>query len=174
MKRLLVVSCALILVCAAFVTLRAGAQSTVVVTSPQLASAQFLTFGMVGLGTGQTARLNALALPTGGPIIAGGSCQVTFDFYDAAGKVLKTGTLPVTQGAAVSFDLARTEIVNATTDRPEIRGALRAAFSSPSASPFAPVAAFCSILPTMEIFDSNGQTTVALEQTRALPLVTPL
>jgi hypothetical protein len=173
MKRLLVVCCALLLACAAFVTVRAGAQSTVVVTSPQLASAQFLTFGMVGLGMGQTARLNALALPTGGPIIAGGSCQVTFDFYDASGKVLKAGTLPVTQGAAVSFDLQRLDIDSAA-DRREIRGALRASFSSPSASPFAPVAAFCSILPTMEILDSNGQTTVALEQTRALPLVTPL
>jgi hypothetical protein len=173
MKPLFVVCCALMVICAAFVTVRAGAQSTVVVTRQQMASAQFLTFGMVGLGMGQTARLNAFALPLGGPVIAGGSCQVTFDFYDAAGKVLKTGTLPATQGGAVSLDLARTEIVNATTDRPEIRGAIRAAFSSPSATAV-PVNAFCSILPTMEIFDSSGQTIVALEQTRALPLVTPL
>jgi hypothetical protein len=159
--------------CAAFVTVRAGAQSTVTVAGPLLAGSQFVTFGMVGLGAGQTARLNAFALPMGGPIIAGGSCRVTFDFFDAEGTSLKTGTLPVTQGAAVSFDLQRLDIDTAA-DRREIRGALRAAFSSPSASPFAPVAAFCSILPTMEIFDSNGQTTVTLEQTRALPLVTPL
>jgi hypothetical protein len=98
---------------------------------------------------------------------------VTFDFYDAAGTVLKTGTLPVTQGAAAHFDLLPTDITSATADRLEIRGAVRAAFSSPSATA-TPVTAFCSILPTLEIFDSSGETTVMLEQTRALPLVMPL
>lgn len=134
---------------------------------------------MVGLGTGQTARLNALALSTGGPIIAGASCQVTFDFYDATGKSLKTTTLPVAQGAAVSYDLQRTEIT-ASAGRVEIRGTVRAAFVSSSAVvtpgiPITPVSAFCSILPTLEIFDSSsGQTMVVLQQTSALPLVMPL
>ena len=167
MKLLLVACCALMVAGAALLTVRAGAQPTAIVASPQ-----FVTFGMVSLGTGQTARLNAFALPTGGPIIAGASCQVTFDFYDAAGKILKTSTVPVAQGAAVHYDLPRTDI-DVQTDHREIRGALRAAFVSPFAVG-TPVSAFCSILPTLEIFDSAGQTMVVLEQPRALPLVTPL
>ena len=167
MKSLLVACCALIVACAAFMTVRAGAESIAIIASPQ-----FVTFGMVGLGMGQTARLNALALPAGGPIIAGASCQVAFDFYDTAGKSLKTGTVPVAQGTAVHYDLQRTDI-DVLTDRREIRGALRAAFVTSSAVG-TPVAAFCSILPTLEIFDSSGQTTMVLEQTRTLPIVMPL
>jgi hypothetical protein len=179
MKKLLVAGCALMVACAAFLTVRAGAQPAILISSPQ-----YVTFGMVGLATGQTARLNALALTTGGPIIAGGSCQVTFDFYDATGKSVKTTTLPVAQGAAVSYDLARTDItastITASTDRVEIRGTVRAAFVNPSAvgtpvTPSTPISGFCSVLPTLEIFDtSSGQTTVVLQQTSALSLVLPL
>jgi hypothetical protein len=176
-KKLLVAGCALIVACAAFTAVRAGAQPAIMIASPQ-----FVTFGMVGLGTGQTARLNAFALPLGGPIIAGASCQVTFDFYDATGKSLKTETVTVAQGSAVSYDLARTEIITPSTGRVEIRGTLRSAFVNPSAvvtpgtpgMPITPISAFCSVLPTLEIFDSLGQTTVLLQQPTALPLVTPL
>ena len=177
MKPLLVAGCALIVVCAAFLTVRAGAQPAILAINPQ-----YVTFGMVGLASGQTARLNALALPVGGPIIAGASCQVTFDFYNEAGKTLKTGTATVAQGAAVHFDMLRTE-VDSLAGRSEIRGALRAAFvNSPAivtpgtpGMPITPVSAFCSVLPTLEIFDStSGQTTVVLQQTTALSLVTPM
>jgi hypothetical protein len=176
-KKLLVVGCALMVACAAFTAVRAGAQPAIMIASPQ-----FVTFGMVGLGTGQTARLNAFALPLGGPIIAGASCQVTFDFYDAKGNSLKAGTATVAQGAAVHFDLLRTE-VDSLSGRSEIRGTLRSAFVNPSAvvtpgtpgMPITPISAFCSVLPTLEIFDSSsGQTTVVLQQPTALPLVTPL
>jgi len=171
MKKLLVAGCALMLACAAFTAVRAGAQPAIIVASPQ-----FMTFGMVGLNTGQTARLNAFALPLGGPLISGASCQVTFDFYDATGKIVKTGTATVAQGAAVHFDMLRTE-VDSLAGRSEIRGAVRAAFVTPSPmlTPGTPVSAYCSILPTMEIFDTlSGQTTVVLQQTTPLPLLTPL
>jgi hypothetical protein len=177
MKPLLVAGCALLVACAAFLTVRAGAQPAILVASPQ-----YVTFGMVGLASGQTARLNALALPVGGPIIAGASCQVTFDFYDATGKSLKTSTATVAQGAAVSYDLARTDI-DAQSDRREIRGTVRAALVSPSAvgtpvTPITPASGFCSVLPTLEIFDSSGlssgQTTVVLQQTTPLSVVVPL
>jgi hypothetical protein len=150
--------------CAAFLTVGAGAQPAILA-----ASTQYVTFGMVGLSTGQTARLNALALPTGGPIIAGASCQVTFDFYDAAGKSLGTSTATVAQGAAVHDDL-----VGTSADRAEIRGTVRAALVS-STTGGTPVSGSCSVLPTLEIFDSStGQTTVVLQQTTALSAVTPL
>jgi hypothetical protein len=177
MKPILAVCCALILVCAAVLTVRAGAQPAIMVASPQ-----FVTFGMVGLGPNQTARLNAFALPMGGPIIAGASCQVTFDFYDASGKSLETSPpTTVAQGAAVHFDL-----VSNSASRSEIRGTVRTAFVNPSAvpmpgttgtpvTPITPVYGFCSVLPTLEIFDTtSGQTTVVLQQTTALSLVIPL
>jgi hypothetical protein len=182
MKKLFIAGCALIVACVTFTAVRAGAQPAIMIASPQ-----FVTFGMVGLGTGQTARLNAFALPLGGPIIAGASCQVTFDFYNEAGKSVKSGTATVAQGAAVHFDMLRTE-VDSLAGRGEIRGTVRTAFVNPSAvptptpgtpgtplTPITPVYGFCSVLPTLEIFDSlSGQTTVMLQQPTALPLVTPL
>ena len=164
MKKLLVAGCALMVVCAAFTAVRAGAQPAIIVASPQ-----YVTFGMVGLGTGQTARLNAFSLPVGGPIIAGGSCQVTFDFYNEAGKILETGTATVAQGDSVHFDMQ-----GATSGFSEIRGTVRAAFVSSSATP---VSGVCSVLPTLEILDSSSggqKTTVVLQQTTALSVVTPL
>jgi hypothetical protein len=173
MKKLLVVGCALIV--AAFTPVRAGAQPAIMISG----ASQYVTFGMVGLGTGQTARLNVFALPVGGPIIAGASCQVTFDFYNEAGKSVKSGTATVAQGAAAHFDMLRTE-VDSLAGRSEIRGTVRTAFVTPSANPTpgtpsTPVFGFCSVLPTLEIFDAtSGQTTVVLQQTTALSLVIPL
>ena len=180
MKKLLVVGGALIVAFAAFAPVRADAQPAIMIGG----ASQYATFGMVGLSTGQTARLNVFALPVGGPIIAGGSCQVTFDFYNEAGKMVKTGTATVAQGAAVHFDMLRTE-VDSLAGRSEIRGTVRTAFVNPSAvpmpmpgtpgTPITPLYGFCSVLPTLEIFDStSGQTTVVLQQTTALSVVIPL
>src|ERR1035438_4987068 len=104
MKPLLAVLVPLMAICAVFAAFHLGAQSTPIAVNQQLS-----TFGMVGLAAGQTARLNAFALPVGGPVIAGG-CQVTFTFYDDSGKSLLSKTLPVTSGTAVHLDLPRTDI----------------------------------------------------------------
>ena len=184
MKKLLVVGGALIVALAAFAPVRAGAQPAIIIGG----ASQYATFGMVGLSTGQTARLNVLALPVGGPILAGGSCQVTFDFYNEAGKMVKSGTATVAQGAAAHFDMLRTEVVDSLAARTEIRGTVRTAFVNPSAvpmptpgtpvtpiTPITPVYGFCSVPPTLEIFDStSGQTTVVLQQPTALSLAIPL
>jgi hypothetical protein len=166
---------------AAFTPVRASAQPAIMIGG----ASQYVTFGLVGLSTGQTARLNVFALPVGGPIIAGASCQVTFDFYNEAGKSVKSGTATMGHGAAVHFDLAQTE-VDSLSSRSEIRGTVRTAFVNPSAvptsgtpltpgTPVTPVSGFCSVLPTLEIFDTlSGQTTVVLQQTTPLPQVTPL
>jgi len=175
MKPLIIACCTMVLACAVFLTVGAGAQTAI------LANSQYVTFGMVGLSSSQTARLNAFGLPTGGPIIAGASCGVTFDFYDATGKSLKTGSTTVAQGDAVNFDLAWTDITaptsNTTTNRVEIRGTVRAGLVSTSTggTPVTPVAGSCSVLPTLEIFDTaTGQTTLVLQQTTALSQVIPL
>jgi len=163
MKPLLVIVVPVMALCAVFAAFRLGAQPSIPISISQ----QLSTFGMVGLAAGETARLNAFLIPTGGPIIAGG-CQVTFTFYDDKGASLGTTTLPVTQGQAAHFDLAGTVVT-----LQEVRGTVRTAFNSPTAGVRAPTT-ICSIVPTEEIFNSAGQVTAVLELSHALPTVIPL
>jgi len=132
---------------------------------------------MVGIIDGQSARLNALLLPTGGPLVAGGSCQVTFTFLNDQGTTIASATMPATQNQAVHFDIpplpAPANPVAATT-RTEIRGTVQVAFTvTPGSTASAGPA--CAIVPTMEIFNpTNGQTELVLENPHALPEVIPL
>ncbi len=145
-----------------------------VTTSPAiLATSSYVTFGMAGIASTQTARVNALNLAAGGPIILGGSCQVTVTFLDASGNTLATDSLPVGQGQAVHFDLLRSQ-AGSGVDPVEIRATVSAVFSvSATATTSSP--AFCSIVPTMEIFNQNTGSTVAhLETTHTLSAVVPL
>jgi hypothetical protein len=137
------------------------------------ATSSYVTFGMAGIAEGETARVNALNLAAGGPIVAGGSCQVTVTFLDESGKTLATQTLPAGQGQAVHFDLPRSG-AESGADPVEIRATVSAVFSvSATANTSSP--AFCSIVPTMEIFDqSTGRTSVHLETTHTLSAVVPL
>jgi hypothetical protein len=135
---------------------------------------QYATFGMIGLANAQTARVNALGMPMGGPIIAGSACAVTLQFFDDTGKSLGTSTQPVVGGAAVHFDLMRTDI-DAATDRREIRATVRTSFILNSAAA-TPAVGFgqCSVKPTLEIFNEDGRTMAVLGGTTAVPLLLPL
>lgn len=133
----------------------------------------YVTFGMVGITYSQSARLNALLLPTGGPVVAG-SCQVTFTYLNDQGGTIASTTMPVTQGQAVHFDYPPLPVPIGGTTRTQIRGTVQAAFVSPSGSPV-PAAPSCAVVPTMEIYNlATGQTTLVLENTHALPEVIPL
>jgi hypothetical protein len=136
---------------------------------------QYATFGMIGFADDQTARVNVLGLPMGGPIIAGASCAVTITFFDEAGKSLGSSTQQVVGGQAVHFDLRRTEIDTAV-DRREIRATVRTSFLPTAVATLVPPVAFglCSVKPTLEIFNSDGRTMAVLGGTTALPLILPL
>ncbi len=142
------------------------------ITAPNIpAFPQYVTFGMIGVAADQTARVNALGLPMGGPIIANASCQVTVQFLDEQGKSLGNSTQPVIGGQSVHFDLRRGDI-DADTDRREIRATVRTNFASPAAPP---IAFGCSVLPTMEIFNQDtGRTMATVSQTQTLSLILPL
>jgi hypothetical protein len=134
----------------------------------------YATFGMIGLAPGQTARVNALGLPLGGPIIANGACTVTITFLDDQGKSLATSTQPVSGGQAVHFDLPRVAI-DSLVDRREIRATIRTSFVFPSTTPVPTIAeGQCAVKPTLEIFNEDGRTTAIIGGTTALPLVVPL
>jgi hypothetical protein len=166
----------LVALAAATLFILASAQtSTPVIPAPP----QFVTFGLVGLAPDQTARVNALGLPMGGPILAGASCQVTVSFLDDQGNSLKTVTQTVTGGKSTPFDLQFSEISSATTNRLQIRGTVRTNFTinNPN-NPGGPVpiaVGSCAVLPTFEVFNqANGRTTVLLDSTQNLPTVQPL
>ena len=91
------------------------------------ATPPYVTFGMVGIIDGQSARLNALLLPTGGPLVAGGSCQVTFTFLNDQGATIASATMPASQNQAVHFDVP--PLPTAATTRTEIRGTVQVAFT---------------------------------------------
>jgi hypothetical protein len=137
------------------------------------ATSSYVTFGMAGIASTETARVNVLNLAAGGPLFLGGSCQVTVTFLDAGGNTLATQTLPVGQSQSAHFDLLRSQ-AGAGPDPVEIRATVSAVFSvSATAATSSP--AFCSIVPTMEIFNQNTGSTVAhLETTHTLSTVVPL
>src|SRR5215831_14933092 len=131
---------------------------------------QLVTFGMTGLANDQTARVNALGLPVGGPIIANAVCQVTMQFLDEQGKTLASSTQPVIQGQSAHFDLRRADI-DAAADRREIRATVRTNFVTPTATP---VAFGCSVLPTLEVFNQDtGRAMTMITQTQSLSLIVP-
>jgi len=165
--------CAAAAVALAAFPVRAQRTSPPSSTPIAVATSSSVTFGMAGLAAGETARVNALNLAAGGPLILGGSCQVTVAFLDESGKTLATQTLPAVQGQSVHFDLLRSQ-ADAGADPVEIRATVTAAFViSPNTTTAS--AAFCSIVPTLEVFNqSTGQTVAHLETTHTLAAVVPL
>lgn len=136
----------------------------------------YVTFGMVGIIAGEQARLNALLLPTGGPLIAGGSCQVTFTFLNDQGTTLASATMPVTQNQAAEFvyPALPLPLPTSATTRSEIRGTVQVAFTVTPASPVA-AGPTCAVVPTMEIVNpTTGQTELLLENPHTLPEAIPL
>jgi len=132
----------------------------------------YVTFGIVGIIDGQQARLNALLLPTGGPLVAGGSCQVTFTFLNEQGATIASATMPATQNQSVHFDVPPLPTV--ATTRTEIRGTVQVAFTVTPGSTVAAGPA-CAVVPTMEIFNpTTGQTELVLENPHSLPEAIPL
>jgi hypothetical protein len=172
MKRIVLIALVVSAVTAAVLSTgrsRAQAQPNISV-GPQLA-----TFGMVGLAANQTARLNAVGQPMGGPIIAGASCEVTLEFFNDQGASLKTSMpLKVVGGQSVQFDLQRGDI-DGDSDRREVRGTVRTSFVGPQAAAIPVVFGGCSVIPTLEVFDQeSGRTMAVLESTHALPFILPL
>ena len=134
---------------------------------------QYVTFGMVSMTYSQSARLNALLLPMGGPVVAG-SCQVTFTFLNDQGGAIASATMPITQNQAVHFNYPPLPVPIGGNTSNEIRGTVQTSFVSTSGSPV-PAAPSCAVVSTMEIYDlTTGQTTLLLENTHALPEVLPL
>jgi hypothetical protein len=125
------------------------------------------TFGVVGLAAGQTARLNLLnpgssLLTPGEATSPAAACFAQITFLDSTGKTLKTASVNALPGQSTPFDLNRDTDLTTTAQRVEIRATVQA-MPNPTAGATA-VPFFCSVIPTLEVFDnSTGKTTVVLE-----------
>ncbi len=121
------------------------------------------TSGMIGVAEGQTARLNVLNPGVAAPA-AGAVCSAVLSFLDSTGKVLKSTSVSVPPGtAAAPFNLASdADLALALDAREQIRATITIpAVLPPSATTTTPPAA-CTLIGTLEIFDSLTRRTQAV------------
>ncbi len=128
-------------------------------------------FAMIGIATGQTVRLNALNLGTGSST-PDPRCNVTLQFLDANGQVMKQAVTTIRPGKAVYLDLRGD---GAELSQNDARVPFRAVllfgyFGGAPPGPGALQAFDCNIVPSLEIFDTETkQTSVVLTDTKPLP-----
>ncbi len=130
------------------------------------------TTGMVGVGQAQSAQLNLLN-PGLANNAVGVICTAGVSFVDAAGAVLKTGTVSVAPGTSASFVLREgVDLKLAVGDHRELRAVITRPAVPPAATSSASAAKACKLIPTLEILDNGtGRTLVILGRTRVVPSI---
>ncbi len=148
---------------------------------------QTLTFGIVGVATGQTARVSVLNLgvqPFLGARVEPGTmpapmpvavqpCQVQVQFLDSQGNGIGQPTTPpaLDPGKSASADLAGP---GGTAQRTQFRAVIRTMVPTPAAGAPMPFRPSCNIVATLEVFDnSTGATRFVLENPRFMPMPVP-
>ena len=132
-----------------------------------------VSFAMIGVATGQSARVNALNL--GSRLSTqDSSCSVTLQFLDTKGQLLKQTVVTLQTGKATSLDLGRDQAPGDAL-RAEIRGVVLFGYSG-GASPGPDVLQQfdCNIVPSIEVYDNDtGRTNLILTDAKPLPLPDP-
>ena len=128
-----------------------------------------LSFGMIGLAGGQTVRLSAVnTVRTPPPIlIAQVPCKVELDLFDAQGTMIKQIDIDnLGYGKSAFVEADRASITDAN-NRVEVSGVVKIG----STQSF-----FCSITPTLEVYDTaTGRTQAILSNTaQSTSLIRPL
>lgn len=138
-------------------------------TAAQQPSQLGLGFAMIGIASGESARVNALNMGTG---LQGqnSSCSVTLQFLDAQGQLLKQSAITLQPGKAGSLDLSSDELPG-TDSRTEVRAVLRFGYSGGANPPPAILQQFdCNIVPSLEVYDNDtGRTSFVLTEAKPLP-----
>ncbi len=122
------------------------------------------TTGMIGLAEGQTARINVLNPGLAAPAV-GATCTAMLEFLNGSGTVLKSTAVTVAPGHAALFDLfSDADLSLALDTRTEIRAVILPPAVIPvvsiSSTPMQPAA--CTLIGTLEIFDSLSKRTQAV------------
>ena len=124
--------------------------------NPYVLPTPTFSFGMIGVASGQTARLNVINIVRTPPpiLIAQLLCKVELDLYDGQGRLLKQKTnANLGYGHADFIELDHSEIVGGST-RVEVTAVVKVGSNQ---------SFFCSVVPTLEIFDDGtGHTTAIL------------
>jgi hypothetical protein len=130
---------------------RAEAQDTtpVAVGSPEFSS------GMVGIAPGLTLRLNVVNI--GGPTAAPLPCVLLLAFLDTDGKVLEQKFVSLQSGKAAFLDLEMRNVHG--PDRAQVRGI---GYNPLLTAESVPQPVSCSLVPTLELFDSETGRTTAI------------
>ena len=120
------------------------------------------SFGMLGIGTGQTARLNIVNLVRNPPPIAISlfqPCKVELDLYDSQGKLIKQKNVAnLGVGQADFLDLLRSEL-NTTATHVDVSAVVKVGSTQ---------AFTCNVSATLEVFDIvTGATTAVLTGTNS-------
>ncbi len=132
-------------------------------------------FPMVGVASGQSARINVVNAT---PVDASNptSCNVTLQFMDSDGNVLKQAAVNLQPSAATSLDLSWDDLTGATL-RAELRAVLLFGYSGGANPPGGILrqTACGSLIPSLEVFDNTtGRTSFILTTVSSLPApVTP-
>lgn len=131
---------------------------------------QIQTFPMVGVAEGQTARLSVLNPGVQAPAATGALCSGLLSFLDDQGTVLKSSAVTVAPGKAMSIDLdSDIDLKLAVNTRKQIRATVQV---PPAVPPAQTPVGFCTLAPTLEIFDKlTARTQVLLVETRMIPQV---
>ena len=137
-------------------------ETTSIPSAQLLPAAQVQVFGMVGVSTGQTIRLNVLnpgiITSSADPV----GCTAQLFFFNDQGTVLKRATLTVSPRRSVSLEMNLDTDPAASGSRVEIRALVSALPLALQPSPL-----FCTLVPTVEIVDHDtGRTMVILTETR--------
>ena len=121
------------------------------------------TTAMVGIATGQTARLNLLN-PGVQAVSAGLICTANVTYFDGAGAVRKTATVTVAPGTNQFVDLhSETDLALPVDTRLEIRATISVpAILPPGASSTTAPTPACQLVTNLEIFDNITLRTQAV------------
>ena len=127
-------------------------------------------FPMVGIASGQSARINALNTANQAPTNPT-SCTVTLQFVDTSGKLLKQTTVNLQPGTSTSLDLSWDEL-SVSDLRSEVRAILLYGYSGGANPPIEILRqSVCGgLVPSLEVFDNaTGRTNFILTDAKTLP-----
>ncbi len=138
-----------------------------------------VTTPMIGISTGQIARLNVLNPGVPAPAATASLCPVQLSFVDSGGNVLKLMEFLVIPGQSQSLDLNHDTEGGANSGvRFELRAIIRIPPPSTTTTPptttttptMAPLIPASCVVPSLEIFDgTTGRTEALVTQTFTLP-----
>jgi hypothetical protein len=133
----------------------------------------FMTTGIVGVTSTQTARLNVLNLQPVIPGVAAIVCPATLEFYDDSGAQLKQFAITnISPSAAASLVLKPAVPSTAVNARAQIRAVVFTPSPSPATGPMPAtfVHTACNVMASLEIIDdSSGATHTVVTDLRAMP-----